>query len=116
MLGFSSGVVQSSRKRIDKIRDMFCNDRFCCDNLLASKLERLLRNRSYRIDVVKINTFHFVYTRVDVTGNRDVDDKKRMIQAVAQQRRKLLGCQQRSLRRRRRHETTDLTAVRIPRF
>jgi len=63
--------VQSSRDRIDKLRDMIGNDRFGRGYVLSAQFERLLRNRAYGIDVVKINAFQFIYAWVDVPRRAD---------------------------------------------
>src|SRR6476620_6216243 len=99
MLGRLQETIQSSRDRVDKLSDMIGNDRFGRRDLLPSECERLFRDRAYKVDVVKINAFQFIYAGIDVPWHGDIDDKERTIQALPQHRCEYLGCQQRRLRR-----------------
>src|SRR5882672_7481012 len=54
--------------------------------MLAPESERLLRDRSYRIDVVKINAIHFIDARIDVARHCDIDDEKRAIHTLPRHR------------------------------
>ena len=77
---------------------MIGNDRFGRSDLLPAEFERLLRDRAYGIDVVKVNALQFIYVGIDVPWHGDVDDEERTIQALPQHRREYLGCQQRRFR------------------
>ena len=60
------------------------NDRFGRSYLLPAHSERLLRDRSQCVDVVKIDTFHFVHGGIDIARDSDVDDEKGTIDAIGQ--------------------------------
>src|SRR4029077_5668471 len=93
---------------------MLGNNHLRCGDLLAPKRERLLRDRSYRIDVVKINSCHLIYVRLHVARHGDVDDEKRTIQTLAEHRREFVRSQQRRFGRCRRDENINLTALHWP--
>ena len=50
----------------------------CC----ASQGQRLFRDGPDRIDIVKVNTFHFIYVWIHVPRHGDIDDEKRTIQTL----------------------------------
>ena len=83
MFGSSRNAIQATRNRSDKVRDMFGDDFFRRGDLLASEPKRLICHRLQRIDVIKINAFHFIYVGIDITRDSNVDDEKRTIDTIA---------------------------------
>src|SRR5438105_6275115 len=93
---------------------MFSDDCFRDADLLASKRKRLLRDRLQRIDVVKINAFHFIYVWMDVTRHRDINNEERTVDAIAQHRRETFRRKQRRFRSCRCNQDIDLAALLQP--
>jgi len=87
MPGCLRGAIQSSWDCIDKLSDMIGNDRFGGSDLLTPQFERLVRDRAYGINVVKINSLQFIYAGIDVSWHTDIDDEEGTIQALPQHRR-----------------------------
>ena len=82
--------------------------------MLVPESERLLRDRSYRIDVVKINAIHFIDAGIDVARHCDIDDEKRAIHTLPQHRCEFVRRQQGHFGRCRSDENIDLAALDHP--
>jgi hypothetical protein len=91
MLGHLRKTIQSSRNRIEKFCNMISDDRFGRSDLLAPKGERLLRDRTYGINVVEVHSFQFIHAGIDISWHSDIDDEEWAIHAFPQHGSEYLG-------------------------
>src|SRR5215212_1563377 len=83
----------------------------CCGSVrraaLPSRGERLIGDRLERIDVVKVDAFHFVHVRRHITRHCDIDDEERTVPALTQDWRELFTGEEWLGRRGRGNEDID---------